>query len=188
MATPPLVCAADIANSLIERTYFDRCTLLITQDSSLINSMSFCNFSMDIDDFFTQHTRLKPMGAFLLDDAGLGNSFGEVSFLLIKVTYPSTFTSYADKYIDLKYLGNTYPIGELHIWTGTPGATGGRGVIISPGNSEFTSPYFSTGGIVIYNPHPNYVDLDIIIATKVTDNPNIDLDNTTDTQQGIISE
>ena len=49
MATPPLICAADIANSLIERTYFDRCTLLVTRDTSLVNSLNFCNYSMDID-------------------------------------------------------------------------------------------------------------------------------------------
>lgn len=167
MATPPLVCAADLANSLIERAYFDRCTLLITRDNSLINAMNLCNYSMEIDDFFTQHVRLKANGAFLLDDAGIGKSFGQVKFLLIKVKYPSTFTNYTDKYIEIKYQGTTYPIGELHIWTGNPSTVPVTGVVVDPGGSEYTSPYFDIGGVVIYNPHSNYVDLDIMIASSV---------------------
>ena len=170
MATPPLVCAADIANSLIERTYFDRCTLLITRDTSLINSMNFCNYSMNIDDFFTQHVRLKAGSAFLLDDGGIGTFYGEVKFLLIKVTYPSTFTTYTDKFIELKYLGTSYPIGELHIWTGNPSSVPGTGIVVSPGSSEYTSPYFDLGGVVLYNPHSNYVDIDIVIASSVPPN------------------
>ena len=166
MATPPLMCTGDIANTLIERTYFDRCTLLVTRDTSLINSMNFCNFSMDIDDYFAQHLRLKGGSAFLLDDAGISSFNGEVKFLLVKVTYPSSFTTYTDKFINFKYMGNTYPISELLIMTGNPSITPGTGIVVSPGISEYSSPFFSLGGIVLLNPHSNYVEIDIIIANS----------------------
>ena len=177
MATPPLICSADIANSLIERTYFDRCTLLVTRDQSLINSMNFCNYSMDIDDFFTQSLRLKANTAFLLDDASLGTYYGGIKFLLVKVTYPASFTTYTDRFIYLKYLGNSYPISELNIWTGNPGVNPASSILVTPGNSEYSSPYFDTGGMVLYNPHNIYVDLDIIIASSVPPVGTTDVNN-----------
>ena len=168
MATPPLVCSADLANSLIERTYFDKCNLVITKGNDLINSMSLCDFTMDIDDFATSRVRIRPGSAFLVDDAGLGTYYGEAKFLLIKVTYPATFTNYSDRYINLNYLDNIYPIGELHIWTGNPSQDPGSGIIITPDtSSNAPNPTYDLGGIVLHNPHYNYVDVDIMIASSV---------------------
>jgi hypothetical protein len=164
MATAPLICQADLANTLIERGHFDRCTLLVTKDSAVVNSFNFCDFSLDIDEFFTQNLTLGPGSAFLLDDAGIANSFGEIKFLLIKVIYPSTFTRDSDKYINLVHESITYPIGELHVWTGNPGDSIGMGIAIAPSGS----PQYSTGGIVLHNPHANSVSIKIILASSET--------------------
>lgn len=168
MATPPLICKADIANGLIERAYFDRCTLMITRDTSLINSISFCNYFMEIDDYLSQSIRLKAGTTILLDHGDLGTYFGECKFLLIKATYPlvSPFTEYTNRYINLGYLGNTYPIGNLHIWTGNPGAVPGSGIAINPNSSDPNNPTYDLGGVLLSNPHSSYVDLDILIATS----------------------
>ncbi len=164
MAKAPLICQADLANTLIEGGHFDRCTLLVTKDSTVINSFNFCDFSLDIDEFFTQNLTLGPGSAFLLDDGGLANEFGEIKFLLIRVTYPASFTKDTDKYINLVHEGTTYPIGELHIWTGNPGDSAGMGIAISPAGS----PQYSTGGIVLHNPHPNAVTIKAILASSAT--------------------
>ena len=162
MAKAPLICQADLANTLIEGGHFDRCTFLVTKDSTVVNSFNFCDFSLDIDDFFTQNLTLGPGSAFLLDDGGLANSFGEIKFLLIKVTYPASFTKDIDKYINLVHEGTTYPIGELHIWTGNPGDSAGMGIAIAPSGS----PQYSTGGIVLHNPHTNAVNIKAILASS----------------------
>ena len=166
MATAPLICQADLANTLIEGGHFDKCTLLVTKDSTIVNSFNFCDFSLDIDEFFTQNLTLGPGSAFLLDDGGLANSFGEIKFLLIKVTYSSPFTTDIDKYINLVHEGTTYPIGELHIWTGNPGNSAGMGIAIEPAPAG--SPLYSTGGIVLHNPHTNSVSIKIILASSET--------------------
>jgi hypothetical protein len=124
---------------------------------------------MDIDNYFGQSITLRGGAAFLLDDAGLGNKFGEVKFLLIKVTYPPAFTSYADKFILLTYLEKTYPISELHIWTGQPSNIPGTGIAVSPRGSEYASPYFSLGGVVLHNPHQIDIKVDILIASDSID-------------------
>lgn len=165
MATPPIICASDGANELIERAYFDKCTLTVIKGNNTVNTLSLCDFSMDISNFFSQSLRLKGNTAFLLDDGEIGLINGEIKFIVIKVSYPSTFTNYADKYINLNYIDSTYPIGELNIWTGNPkdGYTG-RGIKVTTPSGEYTSPYFNSGGIVIHNPHSNYVDMDVMIA------------------------
>jgi uncharacterized membrane protein YgcG len=164
MATAPLICKADLANTLIEGGHFDKCTLLVTKDSTIVNSFNFCDFSLDIDEFFTQNLTLGPGSAFLLDDGGLANSFGEIKFLLIKVTYPSSFIKDTDKYVNMVHEGVTYPIGELHIWTGNPGDSVGMGIAIAPSGD----PQYSTGGIVLHNPHSNAVSIKAILASSAS--------------------
>jgi hypothetical protein len=163
MATPPLLCKSDLSAN-IQQGAFDRCTFVVSKNSSVTNSLSFCNYSFDVDNFFTQMIRLNGGEAFLLDDAGLGNEFGEISFLLVGVTYSSGFTKFSDKYIHIIYKGDNYPIGGLHIWTGQPGDTMGMGIDVNPESSGYSSPYFSEGGVVFHNPHQNYVDLKIMMG------------------------
>ena len=165
MAKAPLICQADLANTLIQGGHFDRCTFTVTKDSSVMNSFSFCDYSLDIDDFFSQNVTLTGGRAFLLDDAGLGNSFGEVKFLLITAKYSSAFTSDSDKYIHLIYEGKTYPMGSVHIWTGQPGESAGSGIPLNTNGTGLTSPQFSGGGLVLHNPHSGSVDLKILIAS-----------------------
>jgi hypothetical protein len=167
MAKAPIICQADIANTLIQSGHFDRCTFKITKDNGLVNSFNFCDFSMDIDEFFSQTVRLKGGMAFLLDDGGISNSFGEVKFLVIKATYSATFTKDSDKYINLIYAEKTYPMGEITIWSGEPNDTDqGRGIILNTNGVGLSSPYFSKGGLVLHNPHPGVVDLKILIASS----------------------
>ena len=165
MAKAPLICKADLANTLIQGGHFDRCTFTVTKDSSVMNSFSFCDYSLDIDDFFSQSVTLTGGRAFLLDDAGLGNAFGEVKFLLISAKYSAVFTKDTDKYINLIYEGKTYPMGSLHIWTGQPGDSAGSGIPLNTNGTGLTSPQFSGGGLVLYNPHSGSVDLKILIAS-----------------------
>ena len=165
MAKAPLICKQDLANTLIEGGHFDRCTFLVTRDSVVLNSFNFCDYSLDIDDFFTQSLTLRGGSAFLLDDSGMGNNFGEVKFLLIKVSYSSSFTKDSDKYINLIYEEKTYPIGELNIWTGEPFDSPGMGIAINTSGTGLSSPLYVSGGIVLHNPHSGAVDIKIIIAS-----------------------
>ena len=165
MAKATLICKADLANTLIQGGHFDECTFTVTKDSSIINSFSLCDYSIDIDDFFSQSVVLSGGRAFLIDDAGIGNSFGEVKFLLISAKYSSAFTSDSNKYIHLIYDGNTYPIGSLHIWTGQPGESAGSGISLNPNGTGLSSPQFSEGGIVLYNPHSESVEVKILVAS-----------------------
>lgn len=167
MATAPLICKADLANTLIEGGQFNRCTFQVTKDSSVLNSFDFCDFSLDIDDFFAQTLKLKGGSAFLLDDSGLSNSFGEVKALIVSVKYPSSFKTDSSKYINLIYEQKVYPIGSFHIWTGEPGADAGRGISIYPSN-YLSSPLYNEGGIVIHNPHSNDVEVTTIVASGGT--------------------
>jgi hypothetical protein len=167
MATAPLICKADLANTLIEGGQFNRCTFQVTKDSSVLNSFDFCDFSLDIDDFFAQSLKLKGGSAFLLDDSGLSNSFGEVKALIISVKYPSSFTTDSSKYINLIYEGKVYPIGNFHIWTGEPGSVSGRGISIFPIPS-ITDPLYNEGGVVLHNPHANDVEITTIVASGGT--------------------
>lgn len=164
MATAPLICKSDLANTLIEGGQFNRCTLQVTKDSSVLNSFDLCDFSLNIDDFFSQTLTLKGGSAFLLDDSGLSNAFGEVKAFIVSVKYPSSFTTDSSKYINLIYQGVTYPIGSFHVWTGEPGASAGRGISIFPEN-YVTSPLYNQGGIVLHNPHANSVEVSTIVAS-----------------------
>lgn len=164
MATTPLICQADLANTLIQGGHFDRCTFVVTKDSSILNSFNLCDFSLDIDDFFSQSLTLNGGSAFLLDDAGLANSFGEIKFFMAKVEY-SSFTKDSDKYINLIYEGKTYPIGEITIWSGHPGNSAGMGISVKPKETN-SSPLYEQGGIVLHNPHANSVSIKIILASS----------------------
>ena len=171
MATPPLICQSDLANTLIEGGSFDRCTFKVTRDSSLINSFNFCDYSMDIDEFFSQTVNLRGGSAFLLDDGGISSALGEIKFLMLFATYSSSFVNDTDKYINIIYEGKTYPMGELNIWTGTPdGSNPGKGIVINTNGTGLSSPYFSQGGIVIHNPHSWSVTIKILIASSIIPN------------------
>jgi hypothetical protein len=164
MATPPIVCPPNTA----ETAFFDRCLFEVVQNNVILNTMSFCDYSMDIDDFFGQTVRLRGNEAFLLDDAGLGNDFGEIKFLAIKVNYSANFTTDSDKYINLIYEGVTYSIGEFHIWTGQPTDSIGTGITVKSNGTSTSSPLLADGGIVLHNPHTDSVDLNIMIASTST--------------------
>lgn len=164
MATKPLICKADLANTLIQGGHFDRCTFVVTKDSSILNSFNLCDFSLDIDDFFSQSLTLNGGSAFLLDDAGLANSFGEIKFFMAKVEYSSSFTKDSDKYINLIYEGKTYPIGEINIWSGQPGDSAGMGIAVKPKETN-SDPLYEQGGIVLHNPHAYQVTVKVVIAS-----------------------
>ena len=87
---------------------------------------------------------------------------------MVKVTYPSLFTTNSSKYIELIYDGVTYPIGEINIWTGEPTINAGTGITAYPNGSQTQSPFFISGGIVLQNPQQYYVDVKIILASKGT--------------------
>ena len=161
MATAPIICPPNTA----ETAFFDRCLFQVVQNNFTLNTMSFCDYSMDIDDFFGQNVRLRGGEAFLLDDAGLGNKFDEIKFLAIKADYSSSFSLDSDKYINLIYLGITYSIGEFHIWTGQPTDSIGTGIKIKSKGTSVSSPLFTDGGIILHNPHSGSVDLNILIAS-----------------------
>jgi hypothetical protein len=171
MATPPIICP--IVNN--EVSYFDKCTFTVSDGSNTINTLNLCNYILPVDDFFAQTTKLRGGSAFLLDDSGLGNLYGEIKFLFIKVEYSSSFINDSDKFINMIYEGNTYPIGELHIWTGEPGNSAGLGITVAQSSgSPNISPSFKNGGITLYNPHTGSVTIKSIIAASIVDIPTID--------------
>lgn len=167
MATAPIICPPSAGES----AFFNRCLFQVVQNNQVLNTMGFCDYSMDIDDFFAQTVSLMGGEAFLLDDAGLGNDFSEIKFLVIKVNYSSNFNKDSDRYINLIYENATYPIGEFHIWTGQPTDSIGTGITIKSNGSGISSPLLTDGGIILHNPHGNSVDLNIMIASSSTLTP-----------------
>lgn len=90
---------------------------------------------------------------------------------MIKATYPSTLPV-ASRFINIIYQGAYLPMANLTILTGNPGDASPvfleRGWDLDPNGSDIESPYFSEGGMILYNPHSVRVNVEVILAGGFT--------------------
>ena len=159
MATPPLIC-----NTIeFEGSIMQRCNLQVIKGTTVIREMSLCDTSITINDY-SSFSGCVYSGAslFLTPD-----NLGEISFIMIKVTYPTSLPV-SSRFINLVYRGKNLPIANLMILTGNPSSTspytGNRGWDLEPNGTEVTSPYFEEGGMLLYNPHGVKVNVEVILA------------------------
>jgi hypothetical protein len=112
--------------------------------------------------FSKSRVTLKSGRSFLLEQTNIGDNLGYVSFISVKVVFPSS-TVESRKYLEWTYLGNTYYMGELMVLSGKR---------ISASDSIYegwllSKPgvYSDLGGIVFTNPHSDIdVKLEILVC------------------------
>jgi len=163
MATPPLICNPPSVLSM----GMDRCTISLFNGTTVIKGLSLCDFSMDVDDYVSQDVCMAPGETFYLQADSLGLiPYGETSFILIKATYPKG-TLIDNRYIRWTYKGETYPMSEIMILTGSPDGTPNTGWDVTPGSETTGSPSFIDGGFVLNNPQSFKINLKIIVAVNI---------------------
>lgn len=166
MATPPLVCSSP-ANSTFRGIGMDRCELKLYDGTIVKSTFSLCDFSSQIDDFSYSTTCLEPGRSFIINSDNIGSN-GEVKMIIIKVSYPSSLV-YQDKYINFINQGKTLPIGDIMMLSGNPNSNSpGRGWDLNANGTDITSPYFTDGGIILFNPHSVKINVQIIIGFTAT--------------------
>jgi len=159
MATAPLIC-----NTIeFEGAIFQRCNLQIIQGTTVIRELSLCDTDITINNFSSFSGCVYGNSSLLLSSEGLG----EISFVMIKASYPSTLPI-VSRFINIIYNGAYLPMANLTILTGNPSNYSpqipNRGWDLDPNGSDIESPYFSNGGMLLYNPHSVRVNVDVIIA------------------------
>jgi hypothetical protein len=161
MATPPLAC-----NTVeFEGSIFQRCNLQVVKGTMVVREFSFCDTDIIINDFSSFSGCVYPNSTLVLNSEGLG----EVSFIMIKASYPSTLPA-VSKYINIIYNGSYLPMGSLSIFTGNPSQYSpyipNRGWDLDPNGSDIESPFFSEGGMLLYNPHSVRVNVEVLLANN----------------------
>jgi hypothetical protein len=163
MATPPLVC-----NTIpFEGAIFQRCNLQVINGTTVIREISFCDTDIILNNFSSFSGCVYGNSTLLLNSEDLG----ELSFIMIKATYPTTLPV-SSRFINIIYNGAYLPMANLTILTGNPNDYSpylpGRGWDLDPNGSDIESPYFSQGGMLIYNPHSVRVNVEVILAGGFT--------------------
>jgi hypothetical protein len=159
MATAPQIC-----NTIdFEGTIFQRCNLQVTKGTTVIREISLCDTDIILNNFSSFSGCVYGNSSLLLNSEGLG----ELSFIMVKATYPSVLPI-ASRFINIIYNGNYLPMSNLTILTGNPSNTSpqflNRGWDLDPNGSDIESPYFSSGGMLLYNPHAVRVNIEVILA------------------------
>jgi hypothetical protein len=102
----------------------------------------------------------------VLNSEGLG----ELCFIMIKATYPSTLPV-SNRFINIIYNGSYMPMANLTILTGNPSDLSpyinNRGWDLDPNGSDIESPFFSEGGMLLYNPHSVRVNVEVILGGNI---------------------
>ena len=161
MATPPKICETVIGTGVI----FDNCSFYFTKSGSPGYVLDLCDFRLDINDFFMNEFCLYAQTSqnIVMDSVNTTQP-GEVSFIAIKVKYPSTVLT-ENKYLNFLYKSVTYPLGDLMILTGNPKAGfTGHGIDLDPNGSDIISPILSLGGILLENPHTYKVNIQVLVG------------------------
>ena len=158
MATPPLVCNTIEFEGLI----FQRCNLQSVKGNTVVSEVSFCDTNISLDEFNSFKACVYPGSSMLLTAEGLS----DVTFILIKASYPNTLPV-ASRFINIIYNGNYLPMSNLTILTGNT-ANPQSEWDLDPNGSDIESPFFSQGGMLLYNPHSVRVNVEIIIGSGIS--------------------
>lgn len=160
MATPPLICdPIEFQGSL-----FQRCNLQVVNGNTVIREISFCDVNIQLETVYSFNGCVYPGSSLLIT----AEEMPLVSFILIRASYPSVLPV-ASRFISVIYNGNYLPMSDLTILTGNID-TGSPGDPLAswdldPNGSDIESPYFSQGGMILYNPHNVKVNVKVILGS-----------------------
>lgn len=162
MATPPLVCDP----IQFEGAIFQRCNLQVIRGTTVIKEMSLCDTSIEIGNYSSFSGCVYGNSSLVLNSEGMG----ELCFIMIKASYPTTLPV-SSRFINIIYNGAYLPMSNLTILTGNPSDlspyTNNRGWDLDPNGSDIESPFFSNGGMILYNPHSVRVNVDVILGGSI---------------------
>ena len=158
MATPPLICNTIDFQGVI----FQRCNLQVVSGTTVLKEIGLCDTDIPLNNFLSFNGCIYPNSTLVLNSEGLG----EISFIMIKASYPSTLPTIS-KFINIIYNGNYLPMGNLTILTGNPGNLPGYGWDLEPDGTDVISPFFSEGGMLLYNPHNIRVNVEVILGSGI---------------------
>jgi hypothetical protein len=162
MATPPLIC-----NTIeFEGSIFQRCNLQVIKGTTVIREISLCDTNIVVSDYSSFNGCVYPSSSLLLNTENLGG----ISFIMIKASYPTSLPV-SSRFINIIYNNKFLPMANLTILTANPGSSNwapNRIWDLNPNGSELASPYFSDGGMLLYNPHGVKVNVEILLANKIT--------------------
>jgi hypothetical protein len=159
MATPPTVCDT----IQFEGAIFQRCNLQVIKGTTILREISLCDTNIILNNYTSFNGCVYGNSSLILNSEGLG----EVSFIMIKASYPSTLPVYS-RFINIIYNGSYLPMSGITLLTGNPSDLSpyflGRGWDLDPNGSDIESPYFDQGGMLLYNPHSVRVNVEVIIG------------------------
>lgn len=163
MATPPIVC-----NTIdFEGAIFQRCNLQVVRGTTVLREISLCDTDIVLNNYSSFSGCVYGNSSLILSSEGLG----EISFIMIKATYPSTLPV-SNRYINIIYNGQYLPMANLTILTGNPSDISpyfyDRGWDLDPNGSDIESPFFNQGGMILYNPHSVRVNVEVILGGGFT--------------------
>lgn len=154
MATGPLICNTIDFQGVI----FNRCDLQVIKGTTVVRDITLCDVDIIISNYTVFSGCVYPNASLLLNASQLG----EISFILIKATYPSTLLV-ASRFIDIIYKGTYLPMSVLTILTGNPQDVSPY----LPGTTAWDLDPADQGGMVLYNPQSVRVNVDVILASNI---------------------
>lgn len=160
MSTRPVICPGEGQEGFL----FNRGNLVI-DDGTHTNLPSYLlmnDLELEISSYSRSRINVGPGKSFLLSQTDIADNYGYVSFIAVRVDYkPETVES--KKYIEWEYDGNVNYLGELMVLSGK--RTSSINSAEEGWDLSNPSEFFSGGGIIFSNPHPDFsVRMEILIG------------------------
>jgi hypothetical protein len=125
--------------------------------------ISFCGIDIPLETVSSFNGCIYPGSSLLLT----AEEMPLVSFVLVRATYPSVLPI-ASRFINIIYNGNYLPMSDLTILTGNTNtgspSDSSTSWDLNPNGSDIESPYFSKGGMILYNPQSVKVNVQVILG------------------------
>lgn len=163
-----------------KRIIFEGSTLKVVSGSSTLYGLelgSFGQFGSEFGGSFKKTHYINPSEYYTLYGGNIAQDQGEVGMIVIKVRYDKSIPK-EDQYITIEYKGKIIPCGTLLFVTGvTKDDVIWHGWDLEPYNTNYsptinyspqldpniTSPDFSMGGMLIYNPTIGQIEVQILV-------------------------
>ena len=180
MATRPIICPPAVPPGFV----FYKDKFVLEEGNTKTTMFDLSKILVGVTSFSRLKITLKPLTSVMLSQTDISDVEGFVRWIAIKAVYPAPVspilynaelpfvpgyprptngTPQNQKYLNWTYEGNTYPLGELMILSGTPaGSTDADQIGWNLSNQDIV---YSGGGITITNPHDAMtVKLEIMVA------------------------
>ncbi len=140
--------------------------LQVISGTTVLREISLCDTNIVLNNYSSFSGCVYGNSSLILNSEGLG----ELCFIMIKATYPSVLPV-SSRFINILYNGAYMPMANLTILTGNPSDISpymdNRGWDLDPNGSDIESPFFSQGGMLLYNPHSVRVNIDVILGGNI---------------------